>query len=357
MTGRVLLYGATGYTGEALARHLVGKVELMLAGRNPDRLAQLGAELGLPWRAFDLAHPETVAAGIRDCAVLFNAAGPCADTAIPLAKASLARGIHYLDVGGEWPVFEALMELSDAAQASGVMVMPGLGLTIAASDCLMKRAVERWPDTVRLCLGISRAHAMSRGSAITAARLFEQQVMVRRSGRLEGVPLGSLTRPFDFGDGLRETTAMSWADVVTGEHTTGVKDIEVYSEIPWWQRAGWRASGVYASLTGAGAWRSAGAALAQAWPQDPGEQVRNRGRYTMVVEALDRWRRPRWLRLHTHDGYGTTVLVAAEALRQILAGAAQPGFQTPAGIFGSSFVEQAGAGTFEPVSRSSAACG
>ncbi|MFZ9395122.1 MAG: saccharopine dehydrogenase family protein [Erythrobacter sp.] len=355
MTGRVLLYGASGFTGQAIARNLAGRFDLMLAGRNPDLLGQLGAELGLPWRAFDLANPGTVAAGMRDCAVLLNAAGPYADTAMPLAQACLAKGIPYLDVGGEWPVFEALMELDGAAQAAGAMIMPGLGLTIAASDCLLKRAVEQWPDTVRMCLGVSRAHAMSRGSATTAARLFEKQVMVRRSGKLKGIPLGSLTRPFDFGEGLRETTAMSWADVVTGEHTTGVNEIEVYSELPWWQRAGWRASGVYASLTGGGPWRSAGAALARAWPQDPGEKVRQQGRYTMVVEALDRWRRPRWLRLHTGDGYSTTVLVAAEGLRRVLEGEVRAGFQTPAGLFGSGFIEQAGAGRFEAVRGSSAA--
>ena len=355
MSGRILMYGATGYTGEAIARQLAGRFDLMLAGRNPERLSALGAELGLPWRAFDLAHPQTIAAGLRDCAVLLNAAGPYADTALPLAQGCLATGTHYLDVGGEWPVFEALMALDEAARAAGVTLLPGLGLTIAASDCLLKRALELWPDTARLCLGISRAHGMSRGSAATAARLFEKQVMVRRDGKLEGVPLGSLTRSFDFGAGLRETTAMSWADVVTGEHTTGIGNIEVYSELPWWQRAGWRASGVYASFTGAGPWRMAGGALARAWRTEPGDKVRQQGRYTMVVEALDRWRRPRGLRLHTLDGYGTTVLVAAEGVQRILAGRAQPGFQTPGGLFGSAFIEECGAGVFEPVRGSSAA--
>lgn len=355
MNGAVLLYGATGYTGRIIAQHLAGAIELVLAGRNAERLAQLGDELGLPWRAFDLSNPASMAAGLKGCAVVLNAAGPYADTAMPLAQACIGSGTHYLDVGGEWPMFEALMGESEKARRAGVMLMPGLGLTIAASDCLLKRAVEQWPDTVRLCLGISRAHAMSRGSAATAARLFEKQVMVRRKGKLDGVPLGSLTRSFDFGEGLRETTAMSWADVVTGEQTTGVGDIEVYSELPWWQRAGWRASGVYASLTGAGLWRAAGGAMSKAWPEDPGAKVREEGRYVMVVEALDRWRRPRQLRLHTRDGYGTTVLVAAEALRRVLGGEVRPGFHTPGTLFGSAFIEQSGAGMFEPVRGSSAA--
>ncbi|TNE55862.1 MAG: hypothetical protein EP341_05185 [Sphingomonadales bacterium] len=355
MSAQVLLYGATGYTGRELARHLAGKVDLVLAGRNADGVKALAAELQLPWMAFDLSDPAYVAAALGPYSVLLNTAGPYAETGLPLAQACLNSGTHYLDVGGEWPVFQQLMELDDAARRAGVMLMPGMGLTIAASDCLLKRAVELWPDTVRLCLGISQAHMMSKGSAKTAARLFDKQVMIRRNGALAGVPVGSVTKPFDFGNGLRETTVMSWADVVTGEKTTGVPNIEVYSEIPWWQRAGYRASGLYASLTGAGLWRATGGAMARAWPDDPGQKVRTEKRYCMVVEASDAWRRPRQLRLHTLDGYGTTIMVASEGVRRVLAGDFSPGFQTPAGQYGSEFIEQTGGGVFEAARGSSAA--
>ncbi|WP_427963630.1 saccharopine dehydrogenase family protein [Altererythrobacter sp.] len=355
MSGRVILYGATGYTGQAIAKHLAGEMDVVLAGRNADRLAKIAEPLGLPWRSFELSNEAAVHTALADGAVLLNAAGPYADTAGPLALGCIRTGTHYLDVGGEWPVFAQLMELDEQARKAGVLLLPGMGLTIAASDCLLARAVEHWPDTVKLCLGISRAHSVSRGSAASAARLFDKQSVIRRGGKLTGVPLGSLTRAFDFGDGLRETLALSWADVVTGEFTTGVGDIEVYSEVPWWQRAGYRASGLYASLTGAGVWRSAGGMIARAWPSEPGADVRGGQNYVMVVEALDRWRRPRLLKLQTHDGYGTTVLVAAEGLRRIIRGSEESGFQTPARLFGSGFVEEAGAGIFEAKAGASAA--
>ena len=348
MSAKILLYGATGYSGREIAARLAGHADIILAGREPEGLADLSARLGLPWRSFAVEDAPGVMAALADVGVLLNAAGPYVDTAMPLAQACLQSRTHYLDIGGEWPVFRALTELDEVARQAGVMLLPGVGLTIAASDCLLARAVELWPDTHSLHLGISRAHSMSRGSARSAARLFERGVVIRENGELKAVPLGGAPRSFDFGEGLRDAVAMSWADVVTAERTTGVPTISVYSEVPWWQRAAYRASGLYASLSGTGAWKKAGARIAEAWPSEPAGNTRQEGAYVMAVEALDPWRRSRSLRLRTLDGYGTTVLTAAQAAENVTMGMVEAGFQTPAALFGSHFIETCGAGTFEP---------
>ena len=348
MSGRVLLYGASGYTGREIAAHVAADMDIVLAGRDGERVRAVAEPLGIGWRQFALRDQSSLRTALNDVDILINAAGPFAETALPLAQACLATRTHYCDVGGEWPVFAALRELDAAARQAGIVLLPGLGLTIAASDCLLAGAVERWPDTVSLYLGVSRAHQVSRGSARTAARLFDKHVIVRRDGQLTPVPLGRLTRTFDFGHGLSEATAMSWADCVTGEFTTGVRNIEVYSQLRWWERTGYRGFALYASFTGAGTLRSVTSLAAGAWPQEPGDRVRQSSRYTMVVEAADRWRRPRWMRLHTLDGYGATVLVASEGLRRLACGTDAAGFQTPSRLFGSRFIEECGAGLFEP---------
>jgi short subunit dehydrogenase-like uncharacterized protein len=43
--------------------------------------------------------------------------------------------------------------------------------------------------------------------------------------------------------------------------------------------------------------------------------------------------------LDTVNGYTFTSLAAVEAARRVLSGEARPGFQTPAGVFGSGFAE------------------
>ncbi len=346
MSGRALLYGATGFTGREIARALAG-TSLVLAGRDAARLRALAEPLGLEWRAAPLDDPRALAAALEDVSLVLHAAGPFAVTAAPMVQACLRAGVHYLDLNGEWPVFLDLMALDAEAKAAGVMVMPGVGLTIAATDGLLAMAKNRWPDTVRLRLGVSRPQVITGGSIASAARLLSPEVLIRRGGKLVTVPSGSLVHAFDFGDGLRETTAMSWADVVTGQITTEVENIEVYSEIGWPMRASYRASGVAMGLTGVGPWRAAGQALGALWPGEPSRAAQDKARFVMAVEALDAWRRPRRLRLITYDGYTTSVLTALEAIRRVLAGTWEAGFQTPSRVFGAQFVIEAGAAVLE----------
>ena len=63
---RILLYGATGYTGRLIAAEAARQsatdpsLAVVLAGRDAAALARLGSELGLPWQAFSLEVGETV---------------------------------------------------------------------------------------------------------------------------------------------------------------------------------------------------------------------------------------------------------------------------------------------------------
>jgi short subunit dehydrogenase-like uncharacterized protein len=342
MTGRALLYGAYGYTGCEVAQGLAG-VDLVLGGRNAIELRVLAERLGLEWRAFPLTEPDRLDAALADIEVVLHAAGPFTLTAQPMLDACLRTNTHYLDLAGEWPVFLDAMAHDDAARGAGVMVMPGVGLTIAATDGLLALAKEKWPETVRLRLGVSRAQVITGGSVASAARILSPEVLIRRSGELVAEPAGKLVHAFDFGEGLREATALTWPDVVTGEFTTGVSDIEVYSELGWPGRASYRALSVAMELTGAAPWRRAGQAMASAWPDAPSDAARRDAGFMMVVEALDAWRRPRWLRMRTRDGYTASVLTASAAVRRVLAGGCLAGFQTPARAFGPSFVVETGA--------------
>ena len=53
MTGSILVYGATGYTGKLIA--LASKAKgsnFILAGRDEERVKAVASPLGLPWRVF-----------------------------------------------------------------------------------------------------------------------------------------------------------------------------------------------------------------------------------------------------------------------------------------------------------------
>ncbi len=275
----------------------------MLAGRDPQGVAAVAEPLGLAWTAFALTDAEAAAHALAGVDVVLHAAGPFEITAAPMVAACLKAGAHYLDLGGEWPVFVDLIARDAAAREAGIMILPGIGLTIEATDCLMALAKQAQPDAVKLRLGVSKAQVVTRGSVATAASLMSADVVIRRGGRLVRVPAGSLAHAFDFGDGLVETTAFSWADVATGQITTGVGDIEVYSELNWTQRLSYRASGLAMAVTGSAPWRTVGGALARAWPEAPSDDSRRRAEFVMVCEAVDPWRRVSRVRMRTRDGY------------------------------------------------------
>lgn len=353
---RALLYGATGYTGRAIAAALAGKVDLVLAGRNEQAVRAVAEPVGLPWRAFALGDPQAVRAGLAGIDAVLHAAGPFAATAMPMLDACLASGTHYLDVGGEWRVLQALLARNAEAQAARIAVLPGAALTPAAMDCLLLAAVERWPDTRALKLGVSAAEVVSRGSVATMAGLADPGTVIRRKGTLAMVPAGSLTAMFDFGAGPQETVATDWASVVTaGALLPDVPDIAIYSAMHWSMRAGYRATGIGIALTGAAPWRIAGSAMARMWPERPNETRREAARFMMVAEADDPWRRVRRLRMETLDGYGASVRIACEALRRVLAGGAPAGVSSLAAAFGSGFAVEAGAARFLADNRSTAA--
>lgn len=65
MTDPILIFGATGGVGSALARRLAGEgCTLHLAGRDKDALAALGRELNAPTTQVDVMVPEEVQAAV-----------------------------------------------------------------------------------------------------------------------------------------------------------------------------------------------------------------------------------------------------------------------------------------------------
>src|SRR4051794_20260062 len=116
----LLIYGATGYTGELIARRAVAcGLPAIPAGRRGDVLDRLAAELDRPCRVFALDQPSSIDAALAGVTVVLNCAGPFSRTAAPLVEACLRARAHYLDITGEIPVLESMAARDTEARASG----------------------------------------------------------------------------------------------------------------------------------------------------------------------------------------------------------------------------------------------
>jgi len=336
---RLLIYGATGFTGRLIARQAREHgVDAVLGGRDPAALRALAAPLGLPWRAAALDRPEALDAALSDMTAVLHVAGPYCTTARPMADACLRTGTHYLDLSGELPAFVDLSASDGPARERGLMLMPGAGFVVAVSDCLAAELARHVPDARRLRIALSRADLFSRGTLRAMMGLVREGVSIRRGGALAAVPVGRLQRDFDFGAGSRHCTALSWADVFTAWHTTGIPDIEVYVE----------ADALAQSLYQTGAWLSLPLRLpaarrlmdwqARLWPEGPSRARRDAARRVIVAEVEDPWQQRLAARLYTPDGYDLTPPIALAIARRVLDGDWRPGFRTPAGVYGPQLV-------------------
>src|SRR5918992_4091968 len=105
MSARIVLFGATGYTGGRTAEAMVRRgLRPVLAGRDPDRLAALAQRLGgLDTAVAHVTDEASVAALVGPGDVLVSTVGPFARLGAPALAAAVRAGAIYLDSTGEPP--------------------------------------------------------------------------------------------------------------------------------------------------------------------------------------------------------------------------------------------------------------
>jgi short subunit dehydrogenase-like uncharacterized protein len=106
MASRIVVFGATGYTGRLVAERLVAQgARPLLAGRSETRLAELAECLGgLETARADALRRNSVFSLVRPGDVLVSTVGPFAKWGEAAVRASIAAGATYLDSTGE-PLF------------------------------------------------------------------------------------------------------------------------------------------------------------------------------------------------------------------------------------------------------------
>jgi short subunit dehydrogenase-like uncharacterized protein len=338
MSDRLLVYGATGYTGGLLAALAKERgLAPVVAGRSRAKVEAAARRLGVEARVASVDDAAALREMLRDVACVISSAGPFSKTARPMFEACLATRTHYLDVTGEIDVF-ALAESFDArARQAGVMLLPGIGFDVVPSDCLAAYVAARVGEPRVVRIALAAGGTPTHGTAKTALEVVGAPLRVRRGGRLIELPSGSLSRSFDFGDGPVACVGVPMGDVVTAGWSTGAPDVEVYMRGSGTLRFALRASQWLGPIVSSGPVRRALGRWIDRLPEGPSEEERLGTRARVVAEAEGKGRLAR-ARLETPSGYETTRLAGVEAARRILAGEAKPGFQTPATAFGADFV-------------------
>ncbi|GAB3572672.1 saccharopine dehydrogenase NADP-binding domain-containing protein [Amycolatopsis endophytica] len=310
MSGRLLIYGATGYTGRlVVARAVEIGLDVVVGGRDPGRVGALAGALGVDGRAFEVDDAPAARDALTDADCLLNVAGPFRHTARHLMDASIESGVHYLDTTAEFTTFALAESKGDAAARASVMVMSGVGWDVVPSDCLALHTARRVPGAEKLTVALRVTGGFSRGSLASSAGIEELGALVRRNGELTQLDAAE-TRAFDFGNGPENCVPAPMGDLITGARSTGIGNIEVF-------------------LGTDGGFPDVDDSVA-----GPTAEERARGRYLALAEVTGRGGQVARSLIDTPTGYTFTQLSSVEIARRVLGGHFAVGFQSPASVYG-----------------------
>jgi len=166
MRERIVVAGATGGIGAALARRLAARgAEPFLLARDPARLAALGAELGAPWRAVDVTDAPALKAALAEAGTPLRGLAFCIGS-ILLKPAGRLTEADFLDAFRLNALAAAM-----AVQAAMPALAAGQGSVVLFSSVAARKGFANHA-------AISAAKAAVEGLAVALAAELAPQVRV-----------------------------------------------------------------------------------------------------------------------------------------------------------------------------------
>lgn len=192
VSGRIVLFGATGYTGELAAEAMVGRgLEPVLAARRVEPLERMAERLGgLKTAIADVSRPETVRALVGEGDVMLSTVGPFDRWGGPALEAAIDARAHYLDSTGEPAFIRRVFERAGPrAAAAGSLLVSACGYDWVPGNlagALALRDAGEAARTVRIGYFLTGGGlgGMSGGTRASAAGAFLSPQYAWRHGEL-----------------------------------------------------------------------------------------------------------------------------------------------------------------------------
>lgn len=193
--GRVVVFGATGYTGRRTAQALVDRgLRPVLAGRDTERLGKLAETLGdgLETRHADATDPASLRGLVSRDDVLISTVGPFLRRGRPAVDAVIEAGATYLDSTGEPPFVRAVFErAATLAQRTGATLIPAFGFDYVPGNLAGALAV-RGTEATRVDVGYYAdgdiLRGSSRGTRASLLGVLLESSFAFRDGRITSDP-------------------------------------------------------------------------------------------------------------------------------------------------------------------------
>ena len=236
----VLLLGAAGSSGQVVARELTDRgLSVLLAGRRPEPLAALAAELSAAGAVVDRVLVDvTDAAGLRAAAarvrLLVSTVGPFVRHGAPVLDACLNLKVSYVDIANELAAVRAVLARDVQAKECAVTAVTGAGFGPGGSESLVLGLVEELgetPEVVRVATAPARGD-VSAGVRETVAALLPEGATTYVEGSLVHAPLGTGATMLEFGAVRRWMLPGPLGDLEAAHRASGAPNVSAYFADP-----------------------------------------------------------------------------------------------------------------------------
>ena len=189
-THDMVLFGATSFVGQILTRYMVerhgshGDVSWAMAGRNPDKLAEVAVATGaeVDRITVDADDPDALAEMCAHTNLVISTVGPYALYGSKLVAAVVEAGIDYVDLTGEPQWMQRMIDrYQERAVETGARLVHACGFDSVPSDMgvwfLQREAQARFGEPcTRISMGVKGAKGGASGGTIASMMNMMEEV-------------------------------------------------------------------------------------------------------------------------------------------------------------------------------------
>ncbi|MEI7554196.1 saccharopine dehydrogenase NADP-binding domain-containing protein [Candidatus Chlorohelix sp.] len=324
---RVVLFGASGYTGSITAPVLAQSgVDVILAGRDRARLEAMRRLPGLENCEIVVANPlqpESLAAIFENHpTLLVNCVGPFTLYGEAVVKAALKAGVHYLDITGEQEYMARVINRYHAlAQEKQVAIIPGCGVEYALGNWAAALAANGLEplDTISVANAVAmKGRGISSGSTLSLLEALRKPGLAWQDYQTQVKLIASEGRRFCFPEplGVRRALIAPFGENLTLPRHIKCNNVKTYMAVGsgtyWLSRLTFPLLPFIGELI---------RVVARPFVRKGGPNLQQRGasRWSVVTEVVGRKGACR-VALSGVDMYGLTAQIIAYSATQILSG-------------------------------------
>jgi len=235
MNKKILLFGATGYTGRLTAKALVKLgTKPMLVGRNSSKLKMLAEELGgLEIAEACVEDVNSLSSLINPGDILITTVGPFTRYGETALQAAIEKSAHYLDSTGEPGFIRKVFEqYGPQAEKKKITLLTAMGYDYVPGNCAAAAALNMDESATRVDVGYfvsGGGFAASQGTQASVIQaMLEPGVFYRQSRLIEKMADAKVKR-FTLSGKTRPAASVPGSEHITLPHSfPALQEVNTY---------------------------------------------------------------------------------------------------------------------------------